>query len=1801
VVWTSSDELIATVTNGVVSLLKAGEVTIKATVGAIEQTHVITVSDPIVDVESITISGLTEGLVGEEITLTAEVLPTNATNKDVVWTSSDELIATVTNGVVSLLKAGEVTIKATVGAIEQTHVITVSDPIVLAESITISGLNQGLVGQDIQLTAEVLPLNTTNKEVTWQVDITSFAQVTNGTVGLIRAGVVTITATVGDVSTTHVITIKNPVAMINNVYYESIQSAIDAAVKDDVIVVLAGTHDESLTINKSDISFVSQVDKAAILTKKIALGSDLVNISFNDFSFTGDAQITSKGTLTGFTFENNHVYDTNLVATPYAPVNRIDVNAFIQFYRLASSDIFGDIYINNNLFENIQSDIISLDRTKVGTEINITNNEFRNFEISAIRFDGGYNNGTYNITGNNFENDELQAFSAITFRAYAPAAGNVQTILIENNSFKNIGTPSKDRNGLEPGSGVITTGTFNSNQTVLTINNNEFVHTFNSVHLKGASSNWTASLTNNVFKDTLGYVYFENGRIATISDNQYLDRLGEPVETNRLVFLEDPNYRTLTITDPTLTFFSITGEANVEVGDVVAYDLEATPPYYLMTDVIWASTDETIATVSDNVVTFLKAGEVTITATYDGMMASIVINVADKVAAKINDVSYNTIQSAIDQAVANDVILVQDGTFNEALTINKSITLKGALNGTSILTNVITISPNQTNITMDGFTMTKDFKVTSSGPLVGFNFINNHVTDSTLASSGYTPNSRVNVNAIIQFGALSGSDLFGDIRIEDNVFENIKADIISIHRTKVGTEINILNNEFRNFTTGAIRFDGGYNNGTYNITGNLFKNDVKQAESAILFRAYSSSSGNVQTINITENTFENIGNEANNPTSSYPASAVIGTSTYNSNETYFNVLNNDFINTHNTVHFRKNETTTKWHATVSNNTFTSPTGYMFYEDGQYATVSENIILNEALEPVAENQIDDSIVSNARTIKVKDVIAKYAVLTYTFNEDTQTYDIEETLFEGVVGKKVVITPEAKLGYYTDQADYSGIIQKDGSMIIEIYYHLDLINPDAFEYELALNGGNFEYATRDEMVRDFIKDYNTVNGKNYTLETLGMSIWGDTDYERVFYHEVYRDKWLWMAAYLGEVGSTTNKKSASDILKYQTEAEWRAVSGNWIYAFSYEVRGFLKGIKFDGNANWASADYSNLDLQNGFWQTYADYNVESIYVSKGAVETLPTVVYKDGYDFIGWFDNEALLGEPILEITEPKKLYAKFEEKNPVTSIEVSNPVTELEKGSTYQLNMTILPVDAYNKTLIYQSSNMVVASVSETGLISALNEGDVVITITNYNGLIKQTLTLHVYPADDVMFNFSDGFNGYVSINDTFTFEAYGVGKTYENQTFTYEIDHLEVLENTTDQTFKALQSGRAQINVYKDTELVGAYTVVVQDTMTESRVDQLLTLLANANNTVAQGVNVVPYYTATQEWIDSRHESVNLFLFDDFVVDRTNYLADPTKKSSGLKSSTEFILVHDTANLNSGLITHGNFFKSETNSVSVHYTTGDYGILQTLENDYIAWHAGDGTSVPFEWINTGITATSLEKPLIDISTDGYYTFNGIKSSVVAPTGPNGLILDRSYFTYLGPNWDIFDGKYVIGTTYFTTSQQSRGVIASRGGNRNSIGIEMNVNTNGDIIDTTMRTAKLVANLLEEYQLPIHRVITHNTTDGKGDSYTLNNTVYNGTWYFDRFIEHVEVERAVLKDFSDAVITFSSDSNLVSSTGRVISQPLETTEVEYTITVTIGEVTKSITLISVVPGINTWSQQDGFYQPTQAWAKADYRK
>lgn len=107
-----------------------------------------------VSVTGVTLSSNSESLtVGETTTLTATVAPSNATNKNVSWSSSNEDVATVSDGTITALDAGSTTITVTTEDGEKTATCavtvslpTVADEINVADALTIiNGLSNGAI------------------------------------------------------------------------------------------------------------------------------------------------------------------------------------------------------------------------------------------------------------------------------------------------------------------------------------------------------------------------------------------------------------------------------------------------------------------------------------------------------------------------------------------------------------------------------------------------------------------------------------------------------------------------------------------------------------------------------------------------------------------------------------------------------------------------------------------------------------------------------------------------------------------------------------------------------------------------------------------------------------------------------------------------------------------------------------------------------------------------------------------------------------------------------------------------------------------------------------------------------------------------------------------------------------------------------------------------------------------------------------------------------------------------------------------------------------------------------------------------------------------------------------------------------------------------------------------------------------------------------------------------------------------------------------------------------------------------
>ena len=160
---------------------------------------------PVTDEEdkviSITLSDASVN-VGAMVMLKLTVMPYNATNKAVNWSSDNTAVATVNSrGYVYGVSAGTATITATAvdgSGVYGSCTVTVNN--VAVTSVELNKASQNLrEGVSFKLTATVNPSNATNKAVTWSSNSTSVATVSSdGTVQGVSNGTATITVRTED-------------------------------------------------------------------------------------------------------------------------------------------------------------------------------------------------------------------------------------------------------------------------------------------------------------------------------------------------------------------------------------------------------------------------------------------------------------------------------------------------------------------------------------------------------------------------------------------------------------------------------------------------------------------------------------------------------------------------------------------------------------------------------------------------------------------------------------------------------------------------------------------------------------------------------------------------------------------------------------------------------------------------------------------------------------------------------------------------------------------------------------------------------------------------------------------------------------------------------------------------------------------------------------------------------------------------------------------------------------------------------------------------------------------------------------------------------------------------------------------------------------------------------------------------------------------------------------------------------------------------------------------------------------------
>lgn len=219
-----------------------------------------------------------------------------------------------------------------------------------------------------------------------------------------------------------------------------------------------------------------------------------------------------------------------------------------------------------------------------------------------------------------------------------------------------------------------------------------------------------------------------------------------------------------------------------------------------------------------------------------------------------NATNYTTIQAAINAASAGATITVDAGTYTEAITVNKSLTIKGAkagldartrgTSGESILTGVnggtagvgraLYIAAN--NVTIDGFTIqgtTNKSTSVGAGVVVGpgqfgMRFVNNVVKNNV--SGMFLANASATTPAVIQFnlfkdnnnaGLNGGRGIYTDGGISGGLIQNVTIDSNTFSNNRGGSGTTSLE--------AAVAFEaaGAGKQTNIRITNNTFSSNGK--------------------------------------------------------------------------------------------------------------------------------------------------------------------------------------------------------------------------------------------------------------------------------------------------------------------------------------------------------------------------------------------------------------------------------------------------------------------------------------------------------------------------------------------------------------------------------------------------------------------------------------------------------------------------------------------------------------------------------------------------------------------------------------------------------------------------------------------------------------------------------------------------------------------------------------------------------------------------------------------------------------
>ncbi|QLG46865.1 Ig-like domain-containing protein [Costertonia aggregata] len=611
---------------------------------------------------------------GDNGTLVATILPIDAADTSVLWSSSNDNIATVDNGgVVTAIAEGVAIITATSvsdAAISDTASVTVTNASVPVTGVLVSPPSSGIVlGNTQQLIATITPENATDPSVLWSSSDTAIATVdANGLVTSVSVGTVTITATSVDDSTisdTSEITVTMADVAITGIDVLPNTAEIDLGTNQQLTANITPSNatNPSVIWSSSDTS-IATVDNNGLVTS-LAVGtvnitatsvendqvSDtseiiiiLANVSVTGINVTPPSTGIVEGATAqlGAEITPSNATNTGVVwSSSDTSVATVSANGLVTAVSLGSATITATSDENNAISDTSVVTVTAL--TVPVTGINVTPATTSIVEGATAQLDA-------EITPSNATNTGVVWSSSDTSVATVSANGLVTAVSVGSATI----TATSDENNAISDTSVVTV-------TALTVPVTGInVTPATTSIVEGATAQLDAEITPSNATNT-GVVWSSSDTsVATVSASGLVTAVSVGSATITATSdennaISDTSVVTVTALTVPVTGINVTpATTSIVEGATAQLDAEITPSNATNTGVVWSSSDTSVATVSANgLVTAVSEGAATITATSDENNAISDTSVVTVTTSNIDPTATNDSYTVIENSSGN--------------------------------------------------------------------------------------------------------------------------------------------------------------------------------------------------------------------------------------------------------------------------------------------------------------------------------------------------------------------------------------------------------------------------------------------------------------------------------------------------------------------------------------------------------------------------------------------------------------------------------------------------------------------------------------------------------------------------------------------------------------------------------------------------------------------------------------------------------------------------------------------------------------------------------------------------------------------------------------------------------------------------------------------------------------------------------------------------------------------------------------------------------------------------------------------